>query len=164
MLAVTLLALVGVTAEPRWHADYDEAAALAKKEKKDLVIYFRADEALDAALNDAEVRKRLADLVCLRVAPSYEYDGKRLLDLSPLEDMMGKPGIAVVSFHDTEAPNYRRVISAHPLVGSRYHWVPGYGPNEIATMLDLPATATLTQRSMMYAIRVHPERPRSILG
>jgi len=164
MLAVTLLALVSVTAEPRWHADYDEAAALAKKEKKDLVIYFRADEALDAALNDVEVRKRLADFVCLRVSPAYEYDGKRLLDLSPLEDMMGKPGLAVVHFHDTQSSNYRRVISVHPLVGSRYHWVPGYRSSEIATILDLPAEATLTQRSMMYAIHVHPERPRSVLG
>jgi hypothetical protein len=164
MFAATLLALVSATAEPRWHADYDEAAALAKKEKKDLVIYFREDDALDEGLKDAEVRKRLADFVCLRVPASYEYDGKRLLDQPALEDMTGKPGLAVVSFRDTESPLYRLVISAHPLVGSRYRWAPSYGPSEIATILDLPATATLGQRSMMYAIRVHPERPRSILG
>jgi len=164
MLSVTLLSLLCATAEPKWHADYDQAAAQAKKEKKDLLICFQTDDTLAETLKNEEVRKRLRDYVCLRVPASYEYDGQRLLDHPALEGMMGKPGLAVVSFHDTDLPTYRQVISAHPLVGSRYGWVPGYGPSEIVTILDLPRTATLGQRSMIYAIRVHPERPRSILG
>src|SRR5439155_24028200 len=164
MFTVTLLSLVCATAEPTWHTDYDTAASLAKKEEKDLVIYFREDVTLDEPLRDQEVRTRLADFVCLRVPPSYEYDGRRLLDYPPLEDMMGKPGLAIVSFHDTELPTYREVISVHPLVGSRYSWVPGYGAREVRDILDLPPKATLGQRSMIYAIRVHPERPRSVLG
>src|SRR5262245_39934152 len=164
MFIATLLSLVCETAAPTSHNDYDRAARLATKEKKDLVIYFHEDDSLDVALRDDEVQKRLADFVCLRVPVSYEYDSQRLLNLPAIEDMMGKPGLAIVSFHDAELPTYRHVISAHPLVGSRYGWVPGYGPCEIATILDLPATATLSQRSMTYAIRVHPERPRSVHG
>jgi hypothetical protein len=164
MLSVALLSLVCATVEPTWHTDYDLAATVAKKEKKDLVILFRQDDQLDEILKDNEVRKHLADFVCLRVPASYEYDGQRLIDHSALEDMMGKPGLAVVNFHDTESPTYRQVISAHPLVGSRYGWVPSYGPKEISTILDLPPQATLSQRSMIYAIRVHPDRPRSVLG
>ena len=164
MFTVTLLSLVCATAEPTWHTDYDKAATHAKKEKKDLVILFHEDDQLDDALKDDEVRKRLAGFVCLRVPAAYEYDGQRLLDHSALEEMMGKPGLAVVNFHDSNSPTYRHVISAHPLLGSRYRWVPGYGANEIAVTLDLPPQATLSQRSMIYAIRVHPERPRSILG
>jgi hypothetical protein len=164
MLSVTLLSLVCATVEPAWHTDYDQAASLATKEKKDLVIFFREDDQLDETLKDEEVRKPLADYVCLRVPASYEYGGQRLLEHSALDEMMGKPGLAVVSFHDSASPTYRQVISAHPLVGSRYRWVPDYGPKEIAAILDLPPQATLSQRSMIYAIRVHPERPRSVLG
>jgi hypothetical protein len=164
MLTLTLLSLVVATAEPKWHTDYDKAAALAKQVKKDLVIHFRADDALDDVFRDEEVRKKLTDFVCLRVADSYEYDGKRLLDYSALEDMMGKPGLAVVSFHDADLPIHRQAVSVHPQVGSRYRWVPGYSARELGVILDLPATATLSQRSMIYAIRVHPERPRSIHG
>ena len=164
MFPLALLSLVCATVEPVWHTDYDRAVIHAKKEKKDLVIHFRADATLDDALADETVRERLRNFVCLRLPASFEYDGKRLLDYYALEDMMGKPGLAVVSYRDPALPMHQQVISAHPLVGSRYHWVPGYGPREISMLLDLPATATLSQRSMMYAILVHPERPRSVHG
>ena len=107
MFIATLLSLVCATTEPTWHTDYDTAAALAKKEKKDLVIHFRADDSLDSGFKDEGVKKKLADFVCLRVPETYEYDGKRLLDQSALEDMMGRPGLAVINFHDTESPSYR---------------------------------------------------------
>jgi hypothetical protein len=164
MISVMLLGLVCAIPEPKWHTDYDTAAAQAKKEKKDLIIHFRSDDSLDDAFKDEEVRKKLADFVCLRVPESYVYGGQRLLDYSAIEDMMGKPGLAVINFHDEESPTYRQAISVHPMVGSRYRWVPGFGSREIGIVLNLPAAASLSQRSMIYAISVHPERPRSILG
>jgi hypothetical protein len=164
MFPVMLLTFVCAIPEPKWHTDYDTAAVLAQKLKKDLVIHFRADDSLDSALQDEEVRKQLRDFVCLRVPESYEYGGQRLLDYSAIEDMMGKPGIAVINFHDPDSPTYLHALSTHPLVGSRYGWVPRYGAREIGVILDLPASATLSQRSMIYAIRVHPERPRSVHG
>jgi hypothetical protein len=164
MFSVILLGLVSATPEPNWHTDYDTAAALAKKEKKDLVIHFRADDSLDDAFREEEVRKKLANFVCLRVPDSCEYDGQRLLDYSAVEDMMGKPGFAVINFHDEESPTYRQAISVHPQVGSRYRWAPGYGAREIGVILGLPRIASLSQRSMIYAIAVHPERPRSVYG
>jgi hypothetical protein len=164
MFIATLLSLVCATTEPTWHSDYDTAAALAKKEKKDLVIHFRADDSLDTAFQEEAVKKKLANFVCLRVPDSYEYGGQRLLDQPAIEDMMGRPGLAVINFHDTESPTYRLAISTHPFVASRYRWAPGYGAREIGVILDLPESATLSQRSMIYAIRVHPEQPRSVHG
>ena len=139
MFSLTLIALSVAAVPSSWHTDYDRATWQAQREKKDLVIYFRDQGELDDVLKEDEVQRRLSRFVCLRLPISYKYKDERLLDHS-------------------------EVISAHPYVGSRYRWVPGYGTEELVTILDLPPTATLTQRSMIYAVRVHPERPRSILA
>src|SRR5262249_22163503 len=164
MFPLLLVALTVTAGQPTWHTDYDQATWRAQREKKDLVIYFRERGELDAAFGDPDVRERLSRYVCLRLPVSYHYKGDRLLDHPALVDMLGRPGLVVVSYHDKELPFNAEVISAHPYVGSRYRWVPGYGAEEIKTILDLPPTATLTQRSMIYAVRVHPERPRSIFA
>jgi hypothetical protein len=165
VLAPLFLSLVITATEPSWHTDYGRACTQAAKEKKDLVIYFR-DEAgrLDDVLAEPTVKKALSGYVCLRVPESYKFQGQRLLDHPALGEMMGQPGLVVVSYHDKESPCYREVISAHPLVSSHYAWVPAYGADQVKAILDLPPTATLTQRSMIYAVRVHPEQPRSVHG
>jgi hypothetical protein len=75
---------------------------------------------------------------------------------------MRRAGLAMSRYHATRLASHGYVISAHPLVGSRYRWVPRYGLGEVKLILDLPASATLTQRSMIYAVSVHPERPQSV--
>jgi len=163
MFALASLTLILTTVQPSWQSDYGRACAQAAGQKKDLVIHFR-DEAgrLDAALGDPTVKKKLGGYVCLRVPESYTLEGQRLLDHPALREMIGQPGLVVISYHDPDLPYYRAAISVHPLVSSHYAWVPDYGIEQIQTILDLPATATLSQRSMIYAIRVHPERPRSV--
>jgi hypothetical protein len=164
MLSATLLSLVVGIVQPAWHTSYDEAYVRAVKENKDLVIYFRGNDRLDDALVNPEVQKRLRQYVLLRVPASYEYKGKRLLNYDALDDMAGAAGLAVVSLHDEKLPTHNQVISAHPFVSSRYSWAPEYRAREVKLILDLPAEATLTQRSMIYAISVHPEQPRSVEG
>src|SRR5262249_595689 len=114
--------------------------------------------------NNKEVQRRLRNYILLRVPPSYEYKGKRLLAYDAFEDMAGASGFAVASLHDDKLASHNKLISAHPFVSSRYSWAPDYGVREVKTILDLPREATITQRSMIYAISVHPERPRSIEG
>ncbi len=164
MMIATLLAMTLTNAEPAWMTDYDLATERAIREKKDLVILFQDDRELEDALRDADVRKSLSAFVCLRVSTKFEYHGKRLLDYGALEDMMGKPGLVIVSYHDDQLPQHGEPISVHPLVGSRYRWVPAYGAEQVKIILDLPARATVTQRSMIYAVRVHPEQPASVGG
>jgi hypothetical protein len=165
MISLVSLTLVLTAAQPAWHADYGQARAQAIKDKRDLLIYFRDDAGrLDDVLADPEVKKALGQYVCLRVPESYQLKSKRLLDYDALGEMMGKPGLAVVSYHDKQLPFHEEVISAHALVPSHYGWVPDYGVAQVRTILDLPPKATLTQRSMMYAVCVHPEQPRSVHG
>jgi hypothetical protein len=160
-LALTVPAQASKTT---WLADYDKATERAVKEKKDLFIVFQEDGDLDDVLRDAQVAEQLKRFVCLRLPTSYKYEGKRLLDYPALADMMGKAGMAIVSLHDDKLPTHWQVISAHPLVGSRYRWVPEYGVEQVKIILDLPAHATLSQRSMIYAVMVHPEQPQSVYG
>jgi hypothetical protein len=128
------------------------------------VIYFQPDDRLEDVLVNKDVQNRLRKYVLLRVPASYEYKGKRLVNYDALEDMAGAAGLAVVSLHDDSLPTHNKVISAHPFVSSRYSWAPSYGKREVALILDLPPEATLSQRSMIYAVSVHPEQPRSIFG
>jgi hypothetical protein len=164
MLPVSLLSLVFAAIPASWQTDYDAAYRQAMREKKDLVIYFKGDDRFDDVVSLKNMNTQSRDYVFLQVPAVYKYDGKRLLDQPALEDMAGHAGLAVVSLHDNKLPTHNQVISAHPFVGSRYGWAPAYGPEEIRLILDLPRKATLSQRSMIYAIKVHPERPRSVFA
>jgi hypothetical protein len=152
------------TPAPVWLDDYEKATDVAMKEKKDLVIYFRDKDELDDVFNHADVAAKLSSFVCLRVPVDYQFEGKKLLDYGALGDMMGRPGLMVVSYHDRKLPTFACPISVHPAVGSRYRWVPSYGVEQVKITLDLPAYATLSQRSMIYAVRVHPELPQSVFS
>jgi hypothetical protein len=164
MFTLTFVALVALAGEPTWHNSFADGRQAAIQGKKDLFIYFRPDDRLDEALRDDSVKALLRKFVCVKVPPEHKYQGKLYLDHPALSDMMGKPGIAVISFHDDKLPQYREVISAHPFVGSHYSWVPELGTDQLKVVLGLPVKATLTQRSMIYALRVHPEKPRSVFS
>lgn len=165
MLSLSLLAFALSAADPTaWHTDFLKASLLAKEQKKDLVIHFRADSALDNAFDSPEVRERLARFICVRLPMAYVYKGEKMIERDPLAAMMKKPGLCVVSRHDDSLPTHDSVISAHPIVGSDYRWAPTLGAREIGIALDLPIKATLSQRSMIFAITVHPDGPRSVYG
>src|SRR5437588_1293964 len=164
MFLSCVLSLVLTAAEPNntWNASSEKAMDLAIKEKKDLVIYFRARGELDDVLGHADVVNKLKNFVCLKIPTDYKVADKRLLDYPVLSDMLGKPGLAVVSCHDKKLPTFATVISVHPVTASRYRWVPAYGVEQVKFTLELPPAATLSQRSMIYAVRVHPEVPQSV--
>jgi hypothetical protein len=162
MFNISLLTLVFAAVEPAWLTDYDQAVARACKDKKDLVIVFQADKELDDVMKDAEVKKRLEKFVCLKVPTSYKYQGKRLMEHAALSEMMSKPGLAIISYHDDKLETHGFVISAHPIAASRYKWAAEYGVGQVKLILDLPAFASLGQRSMIFAVSVHPERPQSV--
>jgi hypothetical protein len=170
MFALSLLT-IAISAQPSqssqpivWYDDFLRASLLAKEQKKDLVVHFRADESLDKAFEALEVRERLQRHVCVRLPIDYVYKGEKMLERAPLAAMLRKPGLCVVSRHDETLLTHDHVVSAHPLVGSDYRWAPSLGAKEIAIILDLPPKATLSQRSMIFAITVHPDEPKSVFG
>ncbi len=164
MLTLFLMNLALVNPPVAWHTDYDQAARQALTDRKDLFIHFRAADQLDDVLNHPAVRQRLGRFVCLRVPADYQHKDRCLLEHPALSEMMGKPGLSIISFHDPGHPAHYQAVSVHPLVRSRYAWAPSYGVEEVQIILDLPAWATLSQRSMLFALRVHPEKPQSVFG
>lgn len=152
-----------------WCAGYTQAVACAEKEGKMLFLYFRgqADDAMVAtfetdALGDPAVVAGLKRFVCVRVTldDTIRVDGQsvKLIEHPAFDEMLDRPGVAIVDFAHRDAAYYGDVVSAFPLMSSH-----PYTPERMAAILDLPA-GTMTQRTLVYAVRVHPEHPASTTG
>lgn len=150
-----------------WETDYVHAMDLANRQRKMLLTLF-VDPAnewsrrLEAeALANAEVRAKLQGYICLRLPmdATTQIDGKdiRLLDHPSFQEMLGQPGIAIADFSQA-GPLHGSVVSVFPVSGRRC-----YGSEETKVILDLPP-GTLTQRTLIYAVRTHPEHPASAIG
>ena len=81
-----------------------------------------------------------------------------LLEHAAFAEMLGRPGAAILDFAHREAPYYGHVVSTFPLLEGR-----PYTPQQLAVILDLPP-GTRTQRSLIYAVRIHPDGPASTKG
>jgi len=156
--------------EVTWLADYAEAMRLAEQQKKMLLISFcdcGANEACarfkQETLDDPLVRRKLQDYVCtiLPLDAKITSGGKQvmLLEDAAFREMLGKPGIAIVDFRCAEDKNlYGTVVSTFPITDKLW-----YTPERMAVILDLPP-GTLTQRTLIYAVRIHPDKPASANG
>ena len=154
---------------PDWQADYARAVRLAERQKKMLLLCFcdpadnlsRRFEA--ETLGDAAIARRLArGFVCVRLAldarVETEHGTVELLKHAAFAEMLGRPGIAAIDFCHDEPAFAGCVVSVFPLTPTLW-----YGPKEMAAILDLPP-GTLTQRTLIYAVRTHPEQPGSASG
>ena len=156
--------------EVNWLADYAAAMRLAEQQKKMLLIYFcdcGVNEACahfkQETLDDPLVRRKLQDYVCtiLPLDAKIASGGKQvtLLEDAAFREMLGKPGIAIVDFRHAEDKSlYGAVVSTFPIAGRLW-----YTPERMAVILDLPP-GTLTQRTLIYAVRIHPDKPASANG
>lgn len=151
-----------------WETDYRHAMEVANQKRKLLVIFFRDEKSplwqrLEReTLSDPMVREKLKDVVCARLPVDVKITlgGKEteLLKHPAFREMLGKPGIAMLDFTDAVRGLHGCVVSTFPLEPALF-----YGPKELLVMLDLPS-GTLTQRTLIYAVRVHPEHPASAIG
>lgn len=155
---------------PQWHDDYSVAYAEALRDQKMLLIYFR-DEA-DAAcqrfeqqtLADDSVEALISQYVLLRLPTeadvSVDGDDVSLLGHDSFMHMHGGAGLAIVDMKHTERSCYRHTVSSLPFARPKYY-APRYeSAQSLTTLLQLPA-GTLSQRSLIYAVRLHPEKPAS---
>ena len=75
-----------------------------------------------------------------------------------LAEMRGGPGVFIV---DHAHPEYAgRVVSILPRTAGKYY---RFAPEHVGELADLPA-GSLTQRSLVLAVRMHPEGPQSTTG
>ena len=151
------------------HSDYRKAMKEAAEDRKMLFIYFHERRATAAqrafereTLADIEIQEKLKRYVFVRLPRDAEItvDGNRiaLLKHAAFAEMLGRQGVAVIDLAHVGAEYYGHVVSTFPFTPGKY-----YRKQALSIILDLP-TGTLTQRTMIYAVRIHPERPASTQG
>ncbi len=167
------------TASPRettvaglsWQTDYPSAFRLARSKKQLLLINFVDDpdstvqqELEQTISSDSGLQEKLRGMVLLRVSQDAEIltEGKpeQLLGLAAFQEMHGHAGIAMIDLAHADEPYFGRVVSAYPFTSGKYY---RWQSQLLATILDLPP-GTITQRSMVWAIRVHSHNPASTQG
>jgi hypothetical protein len=163
-------ATAGKSDKPVWQSNYARAAAQARREQKMLLVYFRAlgsdpirDE-FELSLGDPRLYAPLSRVVMVYVpVDAQSAEGAEpgpLLSHPAFEELHGGPGVALIDLAHRGEDYYGRVVSAMPLSQGKYY---RYRSEHLAVLLGLPP-GSLTQRTLVFAVRIHPERPASTGG
>jgi len=134
-----------------------------------LLVYFAEDptdlendKLIRCMHRDRALRKLLEEYSLVRVSLSAEEtdDGKtfRLIDHEAFAELGGGPGLAIVDMTDEESAHHGYVVSIYPL-----DLPEATEAGRLKALLGLPP-GTLTQRTLIWAVRVHPEEPASTAG
>ncbi len=73
-------------------------------------------------------------------------------------EMLNTPGIAIIDYEHEDAAYYGNIVSVFPFLNKKPYTV-----EETRAMLTLPP-GTVTQRSVIFAVRIHPDHPKSTNG
>ena len=153
-MTATALVFLTLTAAPpaEVYTDYSEAYRAAEQSRKFLLIDFGSGFDFGGL-----PPQQLAAHVLCRIPPSYMIEANgtrtRLLDSSAFAALEGRPGLAVVDLRNP--PHFGRTVSLLP---QRHVTL-----LKVAAVLTLPP-GTLTQRTLVWAFRIHPEHPQSVYG
>jgi hypothetical protein len=154
-----------------WFTDYADAMRAAKAQQKMLFIWFCGapksqfgDRFEVATLANQRIRNLLTRYVSVKLPQDFAItvDGKdvRLLDHAAFQELHHSPGIAIVDLENEGTEHYGYVVSTLPFTPGKYY---RFRPEHLVEALDLPA-GTLTQRTLVFAVRIHPEKPASTRG
>ena len=158
-----------------WLDDYPTAVKQAKEAEKMLLVYFRRDASDDerqrqfesSTLADKQVQERIKEYVRVKipVETTVKEKGKeiKLLSHRAFKYMYGKNGICVVDYQNADKPYFGYVVSCFPFERPAYYCSRYESVSSFQTILNLPP-GSITQRTMVYAVRMHPERPSSTNG
>jgi hypothetical protein len=151
-----------------WGDDYRTAYGQAEETGRQLFVWFdqaggeHSEPWADDPWSDAEVQKRMERFVPVRVttASVIEEQGNPIvLSKHPaFGELSGSAGLAIVDLADSRSPHFGHVVSVYPFAAGRR--VP---KNELIVLLGLPA-GSLTQRTLIFAVRTHAESPQSATG
>ncbi|MBI1249152.1 hypothetical protein GC197_15075 [bacterium] len=155
------------TTSENWYEDYSSAVkAATANEQMMLIIFDDESSAARTFLSETVTNRRIAQLLenytiaKLPVDVNVEVDGKptRLLNHAAFSYMYGSGGIAIIDYTNNDPEQFGQVISQFNFKGNQ-----GRTTDEMEVILKLPP-GTLTQRTLIYAVRMHPEKPRSTGG
>jgi hypothetical protein len=155
-----------IVPEVAWITDYAKATAAAEAQNQMLFVYFcdcgsqgPCERFKMETLDHPQVRKFLQNFVCVQLPLDAKIvcDGKdvKLLEHEGFHEMLGKPGIAIVDYAHDDSSLRGMVVSTFPITEKLW-----YTPKQMAVILTLPP-GTLTQRTLIYAVKTHPETPAS---
>jgi len=154
-----------------WQTNYGEAMRVGEREQKMVLLLFSnpgrndvRDQFVAKLHSDPRVLEKLGDFILAKLP----MDGKvklndkqvNVLDHPAFAEMRRRQGFAIVDLAHQNTEHYGRVVNVFPFAPGKYY---RFQPNHLSVILDLPA-GTLTQRTMIYAVRVHPEGPASTKG
>jgi hypothetical protein len=156
-------------AAPIWHTDYHAALDAAEAEQKLALLWLYDPH--EASENEHFERHVLAQpavaeaisagFVDARLPRAVQVasDGRQitLLDHPAFAEMQHSAGLAIVDLRDKESPLFRQVVSVYPFTRG------AITAEKIAVLLYLPP-GSLTQRTLVFAVRTHPEHPASTDG
>jgi len=153
-----------------WHTDYGKAIRVAQAQDKMIFIEFQSSNnptqrRFDTeTLSDRTVRELLRRYVAVRLPLDAKITVggavSKLLDHPAFAELKGRPGIAIIDYAHRDADYYGHVVTAVSFTPGKYY---RFHPRHLAVALDLPP-GTLTQRTMVFAVRIHPEAPASTKG
>jgi hypothetical protein len=152
-----------------WHDDYAPAYREAKEDGRLLFIYFYDPQQTATrrsfetkTLANPQIKAKLAEYVLLKLPRDavVTTGGQRvaLLQHASFGEMLRREGIAMVDLAHKNTEYYGHVVSSFPFTLGKYYRGPA-----LDIILSLPP-GTLTQRTMIYAVRIHPEGPASTQG
>lgn len=158
-----------------WHTDYSAAYRQAREEHRQLLLFFRDEKDLltagqleQNALAIPELREPLSRFVrvvlsngtTVPLANDAKPDAKpvRLLDHPCFVYMQRQGGLAIVDLVNEKDALFGKCVSAHPFSSRTLGQV-----GAIKIILELPR-GTITQRTLTFVLRTHPERPASVWG
>jgi hypothetical protein len=161
----------------RWHTDYAGACDDATDAKKMLLVNFvpsgksDAQRGLEKFLHEnSAVRAQLRDYVLVRVRDDERVRGlktairrknrDRLIDAAGFAHLGRSAGLAIIDYQHAQQPFYGAVVTALPFKNGKYY---RWKNSHLVVALGLPA-GTITQRTMAWAVRTHPEHPQSTVG
>jgi hypothetical protein len=152
-----------------FHSDYQTGLDEARARRKLALLWFYDPDS--AAENDHFGQSVLTQpaivallqqhfvAIHLPADASTLSDGKKvaLLDHPAFVEMHRSPGLAIIDMTDEDRPHFRQVVSVYPFTRDPI------SADKLAVLLDLPR-GTLTQRTLIFAVRTHPESPASASG
>ncbi len=111
-------------------------------------------------LSDANIVSELRNYVVVRLpmeTKATQEDGTevRLLESPQFKEMQGMPGLATFDFANPGAAYYGELTGILPFLRAKLPTM-----EHVETFLTLPP-GTVTQRTLIYAVRIHPENPLS---
>ncbi|HTN75103.1 MAG TPA: hypothetical protein VL096_07645, partial [Pirellulaceae bacterium] len=136
------------------------------------------DEYLDSLAVNKAFRKSADNIVLCRLPLDYkvkltptaeqeaaaaaadkdaEHKEIKLITHSAFAEMHQRPGFVFIDYVHTKSKYYGRVVNIYPFKG-RF-----LSASQLLVMMDLPE-GSLTQRTMIFAVRTHPEAPASTRG